>query len=412
MARAITVANIRAANEGLVSRVGADVDGEVLWFESPDAPLRPQAEAFGCAALPVAIQHRANLVVDAPLDAVWLTNVRALQETWRQWWRVRPARIRPRAEERRPFAKARGVGLCFSGGVDSFYSLLRSGFAFDHLVYVQGYDVPLADAARAAAAEQSLREVAAAIGARAVVIRTNLREHPTFRGADWDRTHGGALAAVGHLLADRLGSLVLSSSYPYYHDTPWGSHWKIDPLWSSAQQEIVHYGAWLWRKEKLELIAGEDLVRRHLRVCWASHESRANCGRCEKCLRTMLVLALSGQLEHFPAFEGAADLAERIRALPPLSPTYFPNYEEFLRESRDPQVAEALRGLLARSRAELPTVAKRAMGLVRRYWNILAPSGRSSRGLRSRIGEEPVRSRQGLRRREDPGRETAGVTRV
>jgi hypothetical protein len=34
-------------SSGTVSRVSADVDGRMLWFETPDASLTPAAEAFG-----------------------------------------------------------------------------------------------------------------------------------------------------------------------------------------------------------------------------------------------------------------------------------------------------------------------------------------------------------------------------
>ncbi|MCL5282185.1 MAG: hypothetical protein M1376_20030 [Planctomycetes bacterium] len=379
--RLVEIKNLRAIVEGRTSRVCADVDGDPLWFESGDAPLQPAPEAFGCAALPVAVEHHADVVLDAPLDAVWNTHIQAIQETWRQWWRIRRARIYPRAEHKQPFAKAKGVALCFSSGVDSFYSLLRGGYAFDHLVFVQGYDVKLSDTARAQAAERSLREVAAVVGAKAVMLRTNLREHPTFRTADWERTHGGALAALGHLLGRTIGILVISASYPYYLDTPWGSHWKIDPLWSSSQVEIAHAGAWLWRKEKLEALAGEDLVRQHLRVCWQSGGSEVNCGFCEKCVRTMLILALAGQLEHFPIFGGSAPLAERINRLPSLVPTYFPNYEQFFRESKDPQVAEALCGLLRRSRATVPGLRGRTCRLAQRFQGLIRRRGCEGRAV-------------------------------
>ena len=343
MSKTVVVTNLRASLEGRKYRVCADVDGVPLWFESGDAPLQPQPEAFGCAALPAATEHGADLVLDAPLDIIWSANVQAIQETWRRWWRTRPAKICARTEQKRPFTKAKGLALCFSGGVDSFYSLLRSGLAFDHLVFAHGYDVALADSRQADAAERSLREVAAAVGARAVVIRTNLREHPTFATTNWERTHGGALAALGHLLGQEIGSLAISASYPYYHEARWGSHWRIDPLWSSAQMEIIHCGAWIWRKEKLELIAGEDLVRRHLRVCWENRNTRTNCGHCEKCVRTMLILALVHQLEQFPVFDAGPRLAARIEALPRVSPVLFPNYQEFLRDSTDPRITAALR---------------------------------------------------------------------
>jgi len=330
--------------------VSAEVEGCPLWFESSDISLRPAPEAFGCALVPAAVEQRADLAFDAPVDPRWIAHVGALQHIWRQWWRIRQADIRPRTEERSPLVRAKGVGLCFSGGVDSFYSLLRSGFAFDHLVSVHGYDVKLSDTRRSAAAEQSLREVAAAVGAKPVTVRTNLREHPTFAGADWERSHGGALAALGHLLGDDIGILVISSSDPYHHDAPWGSHWKTDPLWSSSRIEIVHSGAGLWRNEKLQLIAGEDLVRRHLRVCWENRRPAGNCGHCEKCVRTMFVLAQAHQLEHFPVFDGAAPVRERIHQLPRIAPALFPDYEELLRQCTDPFLAEALRALLARSR--------------------------------------------------------------
>jgi len=382
----VAVTNIQAAAAGVTSRVCAEVDGAPLWFESDDAPLRPQAEAFGCATLPVAVERRADLVIDAPLDTIWCAQVRALQCVWRQWWRIRRAGLHCRAEIRQPFAKAPGVALCFGGGVDSFYTLLRSGFAFDHLVFVQGYDVKLADSRRAAAAERSLRDVAAAVGAKAVVVRTNLREHPTFRSADWERGHGGALAAVGHLLCPTIGTLVISASYPYYHDVPWGSHWRIDPLWSASQIEIVHYGGWLWRTEKIEAIAGEDLVRRYLRVCWEGRGAEGNCSHCEKCLRTMLVLAEAKQLEHFPVFEGGAALVERINELPFLSPIYFLNYEGNLARSSDPRVAAALRALLERSRANVPTKGRTAARLLRR---IPAALGRRARRWGISCGPAP-----------------------
>jgi hypothetical protein len=367
----VDVTNLRQSVDGRQFRVCADVQGEPLWFESGDAPLQPRAEAFGCAVLPAAVARRADLVLEAPLDAVWGANVRTLQETWRQWWHIRKARIYPHTEQKRPFTKAKGIALCFSGGVDSFYSLLRSGLTFDHLVFAHGYDIKLSDSGRAAAVEQSLREVAAAVGARAVVIRTNLREHPAFGATSWERIHGGALAALGHLLGGEVGSLGISASYPYYHEAQWGSHWRTDPLWSSAQLEIVHCGAWLWRKEKLELIAGEELVRRHLRVCWENRNARSNCGHCEKCVRTMLILAHVHQLEQFPTFDVGPHLVERIGALPRVPSFLFPNYREFLQESTDPQVTEALQALLQRSQSRVPDLRQRMGKLVQRFEDIL-----------------------------------------
>ncbi len=366
MAQVVRIENMRAVTEGGLYRACADVDGRLLWFESSDAELRPAPEAFGCAMLPAAVARRADLVLDATVDATWEVNIRALQRIWRRWWHCRRAVVRSQAVASPAGARAKGVALCFSGGVDSFFSLLRAGLGVDHLVFVHGYDIKLADLSRTAAAERSLREVAAAVGAKAVVIRTNLREHPTFLTADWERAHGGALAAVGYLLQGAVGTLAISASYPHCYEHPWGSHWDTDPRWSSSRLEVVHIGAEHWRADKLRAIADEELVRRHLRVCWENRSPQGNCGRCEKCIRTMLILAQAGCLEDFQAFDGGTQLVASIDELPFLRPELVPIYAGFMGDSTDRHITTALERLIARSRSRRPPRSTRTAVLTRR----------------------------------------------
>ncbi len=129
-------------------------------------------------------------------------------------------------------------------------------------------------------------------------------------------THGGVLAAVGHLLSDSFGHLVISSSISKDRDKPWGSHWRIDENWSSSNLRITHFGAEHQRNEKLIMIANEPLVRSNLRVCWENRSSSGNCSICEKCIRTRVALMMAGELENYPGFEGAENLVEQIANLP------------------------------------------------------------------------------------------------
>ena len=104
------------------------------------------------------------------------------------------------------------VALCFSGGVDSFHTLLRGPRPLDLLVAAIGYDVKLDDAPRIAMLTRSVRAVAAELGIRAVFIATNLRRHAAFRAVEWGCLHGGALAALGHLLSNQVGRLRIAAS--------------------------------------------------------------------------------------------------------------------------------------------------------------------------------------------------------
>jgi hypothetical protein len=156
-----------------------------------------------------------------------------------------------------------------------------------------------------------VRDVAGATGAQAVILRTNLREHPLVAGINWERAHGGALAAAGHLIGRAVGSLAISSGLHRADARPWGSHWELDPLWSSSSLRVRHVGDDLWHITNTRQLADDPLAQRHLRVCWERHTAELNCAHCDKCLITMAVLDDEGALERFEGFHGGREaLAE------------------------------------------------------------------------------------------------------
>lgn len=335
-----------------VPRVQCLVDGEPLWFESPDMSFSASIEAFGSALLLAAAAQEMRLEFEVRPDDRWLRNTEQALAVAAEWWgyaRLVPTVIEDAATVSSP-SKASGAALCFSGGVDSFYTLLRANQRVDHLVFVQGYDMQLTDSVRAAAAEHSLRCVAAELGIEPVLVRTNLRAHHVARNANWEHVHGGALATVGHLMREHIQQLLISASYPYVLDRPWGSHWKLDPCWTSSRLSVQHIGAEKWRAEKLVALLDEALVRKHLRVCWENLSPSGNCGRCEKCLRTMLILDSHGRLADFPVFPSASTLVENLGRLPRLRPHLLEIYSDFLELDLSADVRCALKSLIERSR--------------------------------------------------------------
>jgi hypothetical protein len=332
-----------------VNRVMAEVGGIPLWFESSDVELASAAEAFSSSLLIPALHREETLTMEDEVSPVWLSNVRSLLPILSRWWSY-PA-IQPGLQPgplwgRDPAPK---TALCFSGGVDSFFTLLRSGLRIDLLVYVLGFDVPLNDVVRFRAIEASVKEVAQETNVRPVFIRTNIREHPDVSAVSWERSHGGALAAIGHLLRDVAGQLLISSSYAYGSENPWGSHWMIDHLWSSDRLQVIHSGAQHRREGKLRAIAGEALLNKHLRVCWENRQPTGNCSICEKCVRTRLILADCGELAKYAVFQGDRSLIRDIDALPPL-PREGETYRRLLESSNlSWRVRRAVRRLVARN---------------------------------------------------------------
>ena len=156
---------IESSESGSVHRVWSDVGGEPLWFETSDCSLLPSVEGFACALLLASLERRARLHIRHQADPVWTRNIGKLVRTWHGWWDLpllTPAR---EGSARTSPARKSKNALCFTGGLDSFHSLLYLPRPPDVLVFIHGYDVPLDDSPRAKACVRSLKEIAAATGA-------------------------------------------------------------------------------------------------------------------------------------------------------------------------------------------------------------------------------------------------------
>lgn len=352
----------RAESRRGVSRISLEIDGSPLWFESSDVELTPSTEAFATALATPALSAGRPLEIRGPVCSVWHQNHRRAVQLTSSWWNF-PAVADPPAPPLRTAtasscsAPPRGAALCFTGGVDSFFTLLRAKPTADWLVFALGYDVDLRDRRLVESAEQTVRAVARETQKNAAVIRTNLRRHRAFRKESWERTHGGALGAIGHLLNGCVDLLQISSSQTYGSSTYWGSRWDLDPLFASSTLAIQHFGAELLRTEKLWQIADVPLVQRHLRVCWVRHAGAGNCGRCEKCIRTMLVLETCGQLERYSSLGKRSELAARIDGVESIPWGTLVAYDALRKRDMPAAVRSAVERLLERTRLRLLAAA-------------------------------------------------------
>ncbi len=338
---------------GPTVRVSATVQGRTLWFESNDLDLTSAPEVFASALLVPALDAGVTLAFDTALSSTWLANCRKLLEIYSGWWgypELLPASPIGIVERGAPRPR---TALCFTGGVDSFHTLLTRAEKIDYLIYAEGFDTPLSDIVRLRSIETSIRDVARQSGMTAAFIRTNLRELPIVARANWERAHGGALAALGHVLSGEVGRFVISSSLSYNTPRPWGTHWLTDHLWSSERTEIIQHGHEVSRFQKLRRIVSNPLVRAHLRVCWEHLGPEWNCSRCDKCLRVRLGLLELGELHNFNGFDGAATLARDLDSVP-VARRVTPTHKRILAQRQvDVEVLAALERLVARTERAL-----------------------------------------------------------
>jgi hypothetical protein len=288
---------------------------ESYWFDVP-GNLADESARTGdpwlTALLPLAATLGEPLRIPLPVDATLLDGAEQITRIWSSWY---PQIARPRVEaepdDRSRSAAADTAAAFFSGGVDSFFTLLRvrdDVTAIERppvrsVVTVHGFDVPLHNSGAFARMRSRFDDVVGECGVTAIDVATNLRITRWAR-APWGRlAHGCALAAIAHVL--RTYSTVYIAATGGYRDLhPWGSHPLTDPLLSTERTRIVHDGAAFTRVEKTRLLTTSNAAMRTLRVCWKS-ESDENCGRCNKCLRTMLILELLGALDRCETFDAS-----------------------------------------------------------------------------------------------------------
>lgn len=298
---------------------------EVLWADVPEAfaaDVTDRLDAWMLWLLPHAFEAGEDLCLEGTVDPELLRNAHELMAVWSCW---RPGK-RPVGIEAEPAAspapQGTRTGLFFTAGVDSFFSLLHHDDMarlhpawnlrpVDDLIYVQGYDIPIANRPALDRKQAALRAIAEETGKTLVTLATNFRDTGvSLRKSDWGPVmHGPAVAACGLLLGRRWRTLLLSAAVAYDEFDPWGSTCMTDPLFSTSATRVWHYGAGADRLRKIEFLARRDVALEHLHVCWRDASER-NCGVCEKCFRTLLALDMAGaraRARTFPAGEFSVD---------------------------------------------------------------------------------------------------------
>lgn len=339
----------------LGDRVAMGVRGlggvEDVYFRSAGAELAETADAALAAALTLAMSRGEPLEVLQPLSPVLSARADDYQALMSRWYpSLRPVPVL--ASIQRPSRAPGKETFCFfSGGVDSFYTLLRNIDRIDAAVYVHGFDVDVEDAELRSLVAGSLRRTMAALGKELIELETDLRAmsdpHVT-----WPAYVSSGLATVAHVLSPRFNRALIAGTLAYHELQPLASHPMTDPLLSSDLVTIEHHGCDATRHEKVAFIARHPQAQQNLRVCWENPDGDFNCGRCEKCVRTMLGLEALGALDSFTCFPSGLD-PEVVRQvdLPGRGPRHWAvvNLRELRRANRDPRIIRALAEAIARS---------------------------------------------------------------
>jgi hypothetical protein len=343
-----------------------DAIPRTLWFMLPPGVAREGA-SNGDPFLPVllvcAMHHGIpQVAIEADVSAALLESGREIGRVFHAWSArvgdtLRAASVSAPAVQR--VRRGTASAAFFSGGVDSFFTVLRNASRYPagdprlitHLVLIDGFDVQLDDPFFSRV-ETHCRLAAEELGKELVVVRSNARQ--VLAGVDWNRYgHGPMLAAVGLALSEQFHTMLIPSGRAVLEPfKPTASHPGLDPLWSTEAIEFVHDGAEATRTQKVRRLAGSSAALRHLRVCWENRDGAYNCARCEKCVRTMVLLKLAGALDQTSQFPSRLDPID-VEAAVHRRPDVWPRLLEAIRQAAPDQtdwspIVEAIERAFAR----------------------------------------------------------------
>lgn len=331
------IENLRTEKKGGRSRVVATVTWEEcdrpiqdVFFETEEEfasglSYNPNAFLIGC--IMPALQHGEERVfIDAEISPEieeGLISAMALMRYWYYNPETRLPRIEAKTTSRISYRRTpERAGMFFSGGIDSLATIQnnRLNFSPEHpwsikdALIVCGLEIDDDDKFQYVIDSMSYLTRDAQL--TLIPIYTNIRsldDNWIFWG---HKFHDAVFSAIAHAFSQRLTVVSISSTYEIPHLQPFGTHPLLDIFYSSSDMLIRCDGIHLSKLAKTKLIADWDIALQNVRVCNQSQfyeENMLNCGKCIKCVRTMLSFMALGVLEKtraFPAHNVSVGLLE------------------------------------------------------------------------------------------------------
>jgi hypothetical protein len=341
----VLIRNIQAKHESGQYRVQADVAldthplRETIFLSVPSEQadwIRPEPNAFMVGTAMAAMwKGETRMEIEGGVDPQLSARLTMAMRLMSHWHKspLRPPKIQaPVAANPMPDLTRSTTAIFLSGGVDSLAALYwntrqyqagdprRVGVAF----FIHGLDV--GDPNKQDRPDvwklgiRKLNGLCQELGVELVPVKVNLRN----LAKNWrfyvKWQFASLLAAIAHTASSRIHRCIITpDNVLEATQHPHGSHpWLNAYFGADFLQIITGDMEQFSRLERIRILANWPLALNSLRVCWdtgAIPEGHLNCGRCSKCVRTMLEFLACGKLVQSQAFPFNDITAEMLRPI-------------------------------------------------------------------------------------------------
>ncbi len=315
-----------------------------MWWASNGFPLSTTGDPFVLAVLPSALEREVPIVCNAPVSAA----TRAWAGAWAGRHGIPESAVRIEAPEPDSGPKQdwpRGAGAFFTAGAISHCHVARHHSRLTHLVHVHGFSLPLHDIDARRSVSENLSAAAHRWELNLIELTTNIRTWSDARHGWFVGYREIALAAAEAALAPTLQWCVVPGQ-----EWPTPMVGEADFADTVAQLSDVPAVATPGRISAVLEIGADRESLRSLWVCDDPRNHGSNCGKCLRCVETMVLLQAQGVLDRCPGFRARLDPHPLSRVSPtnPRTKQAFLRARDLLRvRDTDPILLAALESALA-----------------------------------------------------------------
>ena len=306
--------------EAQVTWEEADRPPVTLFFETDDQfqdAFWPDPNGFLIASiLPAWHAGEKRVKIDEALCPVLCSNLNSAMTMLEAWYPElgRPLTIEPsHGFKAIPPFQAQSASL-LSCGIDSLATVRwnKMNLPSDHPASIKGL-IPVCFPREIGLTEEetsnrtrkriaSASRVGADVGTYSIPIMTNILE---LDGDGWFfnyKWHSAVFIAAAYFVSRCFNKFYIAASDDAAHFIHWGSNPLLDSWYSSGHVQIEHHGMSMSRFEKTKLVSEWPAGLQNILVCQGRDSGQSNCGKCEKCIRTMVMLEALGKLRECSSF--------------------------------------------------------------------------------------------------------------
>lgn len=181
----------------------------------------------------------------------------------------------------------------FSGGLDATYTTYKYSlqknegkkYIVDKSIMIHGADIPLKYKKDYEIVFDKAQSVLKELDIKLIPIETNFRE---IFNTNWSFSFGSVICGTLEFFMNEYFTGAASDDSVHAFQVPWGMNPISDQFLTSDSFRFISDGIEHSRTDRANFIKTWSKGIENLRVCWSNQDHTKNCGKCEKCVRTML----------------------------------------------------------------------------------------------------------------------------